>query len=208
MESSLTLKSAIALFGAMVALAIIPSISVLAVVARSAALGFSHGLATAMGIVVGDFIFIILAIYSLSAVAENMGDLFLLVKCGGGIYLIWSGIELIRHRSKTIEVTTVETKSQLSSFFSGLSITLGDQKAVFFYLSFFPAFLNLDRVSLLDVVIVMAIATVAVGGIKVGYAYLGDRATFLGQSPKIRRAINLSAGILLVVTGVFLITKR
>jgi threonine/homoserine/homoserine lactone efflux protein len=145
MESSLTLRSIIALFIAMVTLAMIPSLSVLTVVARSAALGFGHGLATALGIVVGDFVFIILAIYSLSAVAENMNILFLLVKYGGGIYLIWSGIKLIRDRSTTIEVTQVETTSRLSSFFSGLSITLGDQKAIFFYLSFFSAFLDLKK---------------------------------------------------------------
>jgi threonine/homoserine/homoserine lactone efflux protein len=157
---------------------------------------------------VGDFIFIILAIYSLSAVAENIGGLLLLVKYGGGIYLIWSGIKLIRDRSTRIEVTKVETTSRLSSFFSGLSITLGDQKAIFFYLSFFPAFLDLENVSLLDAIIVMAIAAVAVGGVKVGYACLGDRAKFLRQSSGMRRGINLTAGSVLVVSGIFLITKR
>ena len=48
----------------------------------------------------------------------------------------------------------------------------------------------------------MAIATVAVG-VKVGYAYLANRATFLGQSSSTRRVINLTAGSLLVVTGIF-----
>ena len=207
MESSLTLKSIIALFVAMVTLAMIPSLSVLAVVARSAALGFGHGLATALGIVVGDFVFIILAIYSLSAVAENMNILFLLVKYGGGIYLIWSGIKLIRDRPTTMEVTQVKTTSRLSSFFSGLSITLGDGKAIFFYLSFFPAFLDLQNVSILDTVIVIAIAALAVGGVKAGYAYLAARAKFLKHSSK-RRGINLTAGSLLIVTGIFLITKK
>ena len=208
MQTSLTLESTLALFGAMVALAMLPSLSVLAVVARSAALGFSHGLATAMGIVVGDFIFIVLAIYSLSAVAENMSGLFKLVQYGGGIYLIWSGIKLIRDRSKSMEVVRVETTSRLSSFASGLSITLSDQKAIFFYLSFFPAFLNLNQVSIFDVIIVMAISTVAVGGVKIGYAYLADRARFLGQSHSMRRVINLTTGSLLMVTGIFLLTKR
>ena len=54
----------------------------------------------------------------------------------------------------------------------------------------------------------MAIATVAVGGAKVGYAYLADRARFLGQSHSMRRVINLTTGSLLMVTGIFLLTKR
>ena len=207
MESSLTPKSIIALFGAMAVLAMIPSLSVLTVVARSAALGFSHGLATALGIVVGDFIFIILAIYSLAAVAENMGGLFLLVKYGGGVYLIWSGIKLIRDRSKNLEVAVV-TSSQLSSFVSGLTITLSDQKAILFYLSFFPAFLDLDRISTIDIIIVIAIAAVTVGGIKIGYAYLADRAKFLRQSFGKNQIINLTAGSVLVVSGITLIIKN
>jgi threonine/homoserine/homoserine lactone efflux protein len=63
MESSLTVSSIAALFAAMIVLASIPSVSVMAVSARSATSGFIHGAFTALGIVVGDIIFIILAIY-------------------------------------------------------------------------------------------------------------------------------------------------
>ena len=54
-------------------LAIIPSVSVLAVTARSAAFGFTHGVLTALGIVVADILFILVAVYGLALVAELMG---------------------------------------------------------------------------------------------------------------------------------------
>ena len=66
METSLTHGSITALFGTMIVLAFIPSASVLVVSAKSAACGFTHGVFTTIGIVVGDIIFIILAIYGLS----------------------------------------------------------------------------------------------------------------------------------------------
>jgi threonine/homoserine/homoserine lactone efflux protein len=50
----MTFSSIVALFGAMFILAIIPSVSVLAVSARSAASGLIHGVFTTIGIVVGD----------------------------------------------------------------------------------------------------------------------------------------------------------
>ena len=60
----------------MVVLAVIPSVSVLAVSARAAAFGFSHGLFTALGIVAGDIIFILVAVYGLVFIAEAMGEQF------------------------------------------------------------------------------------------------------------------------------------
>ena len=190
----------------MVALAIVPSLSVLVVITRSTTLGFTHGLATVIGIVIGDFIFIILAIYGLSAIAENMAGLFVVVKYLGGVYLIWLGIKLIKSKAKLNQIEITES-SWFSSFLSGLSLTLGDQKAIFFYMSFFPAFLDLSNVSALDTIIILAIAAIAVGGVKVGYAYMADRVN-LARSFETKKGINLAAGSAMVGTGIFLIAKN
>ena len=90
----MTLGSIATLFGAMVILAFVPSVSVLAVTTRSAASGFIHGVFTTAGIVVGDVFFIILAIFGLLVLAEAMGSLFVLINYLGGAYLIWLGIVL------------------------------------------------------------------------------------------------------------------
>ena len=195
-----------ALLGAMLVLAMIPSLSVFAVVARSAAWGFSHGLATAMGIVTGDLAFIIVAIFSLSSVAENTTGLIIFIKYAGGIYLVWSGIRLISFSAKTSTITPVTKSSWLSSFWSGLSLTLGDQKAILFYLSFFPAFLDLNDVSFWDVTIVMTIAIVTVGGVKVAYAYFASRAII--WRPQTIETIYPIAGMVLIVTGIVLICQN
>jgi len=49
-------------------------------------------------------------------------------------------------------------------------ITLGDQKAILFYLGFFPAFLDLVAMSALDTAVILLVTTVAVGGVKLAYA--------------------------------------
>lgn len=74
MESGLTPANLAALAGVLVVGASVPSLSVLTVSARSAALGFSHGALTSAGIVVGDMIFILIAIYGLSVLASLLGD--------------------------------------------------------------------------------------------------------------------------------------
>ena len=229
----MTFSNISALFGSMFVLAIIPSPSVCAVVARSISSGFIYGLIMVMGIIIGDFIFIILAIYGLSAIAETIDSVFILVKYLGSTYLIWLGINLllpkrqirqidspirntpqdisnfslILTKSNSIGVEKIQKTSWLSTFLSGLFITLGDQKAIFFYLSFFPAFLDLKSVSILDTIIVMAIATITIGGAKLSYAYMADRARSFLTSSKIKKRINAIAGSVMISTGVFLIVK-
>ena len=202
----MTFSSIIALFTAMVVLASIPSISVLAVSTRSATFGFIHGVFTTIGIVLGDIIFIIIAIWGLSFLAETMGSLFVLIKYLGGAYLILLGIGLCRSKSNDVETEEVAKSSLMSSFMTGLFITLGDQKATLFYLGFFPAFLDISQISYLDTIIIIAITTVAVGGVKLGYAFMADRARLLISS-KITKGINIVAGCVMIVVGVFLVTK-
>ena len=202
----MTFSSIIALFTAMVILAAIPSVSVLAVSTRSATSGFIHGVFTTVGIVVGDIIFIIIAIWGLSLLAETMGSLFVLIKYLGGAYLILLGIRLCRSKSKDAEMGEVVKSSLMSSFLTGLFITLGDQKATLFYLGFFPAFLDITKISYFDTGIIIAITILAVGSVKLGYAFMAHRAR-LFMSSKIRKRINVAAGCVMIAVGVFLVAK-
>ncbi|WP_228061396.1 LysE family translocator [[Phormidium] sp. LEGE 05292] len=202
----MTISSIVALFGGMVVLAAIPSVSVVAVSTRSATSGFIHGVFTTLGIVLGDIIFIIIAILGLSFLAETMGSLFVLIKYLGGVYLILLGIALFKSKAKNMKTEEVVKSSLLSSFLTGLFITLGDQKATLFYLGFFPAFVDLSQVSWFDTGIIIAIAILAVGGVKLGYAFMANRARLLISS-KITKGLNIAAGCVMIAVGVFLITK-
>jgi threonine/homoserine/homoserine lactone efflux protein len=206
MQTSLTLTQIAAIFTIMIVGAAVPSVSVLAVAARSAASGFIHGLFTTIGIMVGDILFIVLAIFGLAILAETMGDLFILVKYLGGAYLIWLGISLWRSKSKVETIQGKTESSLLSSFLTGLFITLGDQKAILFYFGFFPAFLDLSRISYLDTGIIIALAIVAIAVAKLSYAYIAVKARLLISS-KAHQKINITAGSILIAVGVFVMVK-
>lgn len=207
MEASLTLASVVALLGTLIVLAIIPSVSVLAVSARAAAFGFTHGLFTAVGIVVGDIIFILIAVYGLVFIASLMGEQFVLVQMLGGIYLVWLGISLWRSEAKARRSSEPRQSTWTSSFLTGLLITLGDQKAILFYLGFFPAFIELERMTPTDTLIIIAIATLGVGGAKLVYAYLADRASLIFKNTRAIRGINIFAACVMIGVGVALLLK-
>ena len=203
----MTFGSSAALFGTLIVLASVPSVSVLTVSARSAAYGFTHGIFTTLGILVGDIVYILLAIYGLSVLASALDGLFVLIKYCGGAYLIWLGIRLWKAQPRDVEVERREGASALSSFLAGLFITLADQKAVLFYLVFFPAFVDLSTLTLWDTSLIIAIATLALGGAKLSYAFLAARAESLFKNPRGRKGINIAAGIMMIAVGVFLVVK-
>jgi threonine/homoserine/homoserine lactone efflux protein len=196
-----------ALLGALIVLAVIPSVSVLAVSARAAAFGFTHGMFTALGIVIADIIFILIAVYGLALVAELMGEQFRWIKYLGGIYLVWLGLSLWRTDAKTRNSDTVTQSSLGSSFLTGFLITLGDQKAILFYLGFFPAFIDLSQMTPADTLIIIFIAVIGVGGAKLVYAYLADRASLLFKNSRAIRGINWLAGSVMIAVGVALLLK-
>jgi threonine/homoserine/homoserine lactone efflux protein len=193
-----------ALFGTMLVLAAIPSSSVLIVVSRSAASGFIHGACVALGIVCGDIFFILIAILGLSLLAESMGELFVLVRYIGGTYLLWMGVSLWRSGNGITKADELVETSMLSSFMSGLLFTLADQKAILFYLGLLPAFVNLSSLTMIDTTAIILIALVAVGGVKIVYAYMAKRAVSL-FSTRMRAGLNIMAGGLMVAIGLYVL---
>jgi threonine/homoserine/homoserine lactone efflux protein len=143
----------------------------------------------------------------LSLLAELMGSLFVLIKYLGGAYLIFLGLSLYRSKPKDLGYEIVAKSSLLSSFLTGLLITLADQKATLFYLGFFPAFVEVSKLSSVDIGLILVITTVAVGGVKLMYAVMADRARFLLKS-RFSQRINQIAGIVMIAVGVFLILRQ
>ncbi|MDR4482562.1 MAG: LysE family transporter [Nitrospirales bacterium] len=98
-----------------------------------------------------------------------MGALFVVLKCMGGAYLIWLGYALFTSQSESVFLLFHESglKGSLAvSFLSGLLLTLGDVKAIVFYGSLFPVFLDVTAVKLSDFLIIILITVATVGGVK------------------------------------------
>lgn len=205
---TMSLTEAVVLFVVMASLAIVPSASVALVVVRSSTTGFLSGSAVAAGIVVGDLVFVFLAILGMAALAEVMGSLFLVIRYLAGAYLIWFGITLLRSKPSPYEDVSGRSASTLSaSFLSGLILTLGDVKAILFYASLFPAFVDLATIKASDVAIIVVMTMVAVGGVKVGYAYFARNVVSFARRLRAERAVKVTAGGFMVGAGAYLIAR-
>lgn len=204
----MTLTTSFSLFIAMLILAIIPGPGIFAVVARAISSGFKQGLVTVAGIVCGDYIFILLSLYGLSALAQPMGDLFLVVKYAGAAYLCWLGWQMLKAKPLEADIQIVSPLSMMGNFMTGLLTTLSNPKTILFYVSFFPAFIDMQTVSLIDVGIIMLITTIAVGGVMAAYAYTASKARQLFNNNRATRALNVTAGGIMLGSGTLLAIKN
>ena len=199
---------AIFLFAVMAALAATPSTSVALVITRSATLGLANGIAVATGIVIGDLIFVLLALLGLSVVSETLGDLFSDIKYLGGAYLIGMGITLLRVGDKTnVTAGQRELGTLLTSLLAGLFLTLGDIKAIVFYISLFPVFTDSGSLGPSDTGIIVFVTIAAVGGIKTAYAIAARRLAVLPRSLAHEKGIRTIAGYFMIGAGSVMIAR-
>ncbi len=203
---TMTPSSIAALCATMFVISAVPGPSDLAVVARSLASGFRHGVIFTLGIVIADAVFILLAALGLTALADNAAEWFNFVKYGGAGFLIYMGVECFRAHVTSSDLASKSTSSP-SSFVSGFLITLGDPKAILFYFGLLPAFVDLRNATVIDYAVILIAATLVIGIVKLGYAWLGSRATVFFNNTTARRRLNIVAGILLICTGMFIVVK-
>lgn len=209
----MTLVDSIALFALMGVLAALPSSSVLLVVTQSTAFGTRNGVAGAMGVVAGDLVLMTIAILGMTALAQQMGTFFVVIKYLAAAYLVWFGVGLIRSarrrpRSAAPSASFGAWTARVPvSFLSGLLLTLGDIKAIVFYASLLPAFVDLGNLSAWDVAAVAMITIIAVGGVKTAYALAAGRALRLTRGLAHARALKTVSGGVLVGVGAFIATR-
>lgn len=206
----MTVDELLSLGAALVLLAALPSSSVALVVTRAATRGVSNGVAVGMGIVLGDLVFVLLALLGLSAAAEVLGGFFAIVKVAGAIWLIGYGWSLLRKRDAVASPppTLNAGSGWLTSFMAGFFLTLGDIKAILFYASFFPLFVDPASLTISGIAVVMLLTFICVGGVKTVYALLAVRIanTFTGHS--VRNGARTLAGTVMMGAGTWLIIKN
>ena len=204
----MTFYSAVGFAVAMLILAASPGPGVFATTARALASGFRPALAVMWGIVLGDVMFLLFAVFGLSMVARVLGNLFFIVKACGGAYLIWLGIKIWRQRPESaLSHQNPAVRSRWGNFASGLIITLSNPKVILFYCGFLPTFLDLSTLTFFDLALVVAIIAVVLGGVLTSYAYLASRARKMFTHERAVRGLNRAAGGVMVAAGVAIATR-
>jgi threonine/homoserine/homoserine lactone efflux protein len=124
---------------AFVLLLFLPGPGNLALISSASKGGLAGGLASVLGLLLGDQILLWLTVAGVAAMLQTLPVLFMAVQWLGAAYLAWLGYKMIT--AKPGEGPGIEITSG-RYFRDTMFITLLNPKAIMFYLAFFPQFID------------------------------------------------------------------
>lgn len=195
----------VGLFISMLIIAVIPGPAVFAITTTSMNGGFRRGLNMTIGLLLADFVFILLAVSGLGILAASIGPAFVVIKYASAAYLIWMGINLLLSSNRN-NYSNQSVKAS-SDVFAGFVLTISNPKAIVFYVGLFPAFINFYTVNVVDVFMIMVCAFFAFGSVNLGYAYLASKINNLASKPGAHGIIKKTSGSILALTGVIVAVR-
>ena len=189
--------------GALAILFLTPGPVWVALIARALSGGFHAAWPLALGVLVGDAFWPILAIFGVSYLVSIYADFLIILRYIGAAMFIVMGILLIRSAGNVIAKDSRLTKAGAwAGFTAGLLVILGNPKAILFYMGVLPGFFDIASVNNWDIA---AIAALSMAVPLIGNLMLAgflDRARALMSSPTALRRLNTGSGIALIGVGV------
>ena len=177
----------------------------MALAARTLSGGFGSAWPLALGVVIGDILWPIIAILGLSWVAMQYDGLLDLLKYVATLIFFVLGFSLISNPDRAVNSDNRLTRpGQLAGFIAGVAIILSNPKAILFYIGVLPGFFDLSRVTLLDIVAICTISAVLPFLGNLTLSIMVDRVRYLLSSPATLRKVNTISGILLILVGVII----
>jgi threonine/homoserine/homoserine lactone efflux protein len=182
-----------------------PGPGVIAIVARALGSGFRSVIPGAAGILAGDIILMTLSAFGLALVAQAMGQLFLIVKIGGALYLLYLGYKY--WTAEVPETGKIVPQSAGRGFLAYLGLTLGNPKAIAFFVALLPVAVNPRELGLAGYLQLCAATFVLIPAITLGYAALAAQLSRFVASRKARKRINKGAGAVMAGAGALIMVN-
>jgi threonine/homoserine/homoserine lactone efflux protein len=185
-----------------------PGPGIAAILARVLGRG-RDGLASFIaGYVVGDLIWFTLAATGMAMLAKTAHLLFLGIRYAGAVYLLYLAYRLWTSPAQPVndgDVPPQESRARL--FLSSLTLTLGNPKAIIFYLALLPTVIDLTNMTVMAFLEVAGAICVILSAVLTTYSIAAFRARRLFKSRRAVRWLNRSTGTVMAGAAVAVATR-
>jgi threonine/homoserine/homoserine lactone efflux protein len=187
------------------ALIIVPGPNVLFVVSRSLQQGRAAGLAAVAGGQLGEVVQVTAVAFGVGAVVEASATLFTIIKLAGAAYLVYLGVQAIRHRRALAEALgqPADGRPVRRMLADGFVVGATNPKAIVFFVAVLPQFA--DRATG-----PVPLQMLLLGGVFIGIALISDSIWalvagtvrgWLARSPRRLAAIGGTGGLAMIGIG-------
>ena len=183
-----------------------PGPSVLFVIARAIAWGRRTAIFTVAGNVSGSFVLSVFVALGLGPILQRSDLAYATVQWGGGLYLMYLGLDAIRHRE--IHAADMTNQGDIApsikrSIRDGFWVGALNPKAIVFYAAVLPQFIDRDRGSITAQLIVLGAIFSILGFISDGSWGLlaGTAREWLATDPNRLVKLRATGGSIMMILG-------
>ena len=101
---------------------LVPGPGVAALVARALGGGFRSAFPMVLGILAGDLIYLVFALFGLAAIAHWFGPVFVIVRWGGALYLLYVAWQFWTAKPGSEQIGAKRETSRWKTFLAGFEI--------------------------------------------------------------------------------------
>ncbi|MCM3781285.1 LysE family translocator [Microbacterium hydrocarbonoxydans] len=188
---------------------VIPGPTVLFTIGRVMALGRIGGFLSILGTALGSILLVVAVALGVGTVIAQSIVLFTIVKVIGAGYLVFLGIQAIRHRNDAAAIATgpQPRRSGLRLLAEGFVVGVTNPKSIAFFLAILPQFVDLHGGSVPMQLLVLGVIVVAIGvACDAIWVVLASAARqWFGRSPRRIEAMGATGGALMIGLGAFLL---
>lgn len=187
---------------AILAFQLFPGAGTITILNATARGGVVVGLATVVGTLTGDFIYMLAAALGLATVLGAQPDVLATAQWIGVGYLCWVGWKIFRSPTGSQPDTVSLNRSARSYFGLGLAVSLTNPKVIVFFMAFFPLFLSTESNPAVLFTLMLHVTAMSLL-FQMGLVFIGNAlARYLSNCKYARVFANRIAGAALIGFGV------
>jgi len=187
------------------ALIVVPGPSVLFVISRSLMLGRAAGLGTAAGGQLGEYAQVVAVAFGVGALVERSAAVFTAIKLAGAGYLIWLGVQAVRHRrSLSTSLTAAAGRASIGRILrDGFTVGVTNPKSIVFFAAVLPQFADRAAGHIAVQMLLLGAIFIAVAALSDGAwaVAAGTARIWLTRSPRRLELIGGAGGLMMIGIG-------
>lgn len=190
------------------AVIVMPGPSVLFAISRAIAAGRRSALLTVLGNASGVFVQIVFIAFGLGVIVTGSDLAYFVLKTAGAAYLVWLGVDAIRHRhdaARAIEVAAPPPTAR--PWRDGFVVGLTNPKTVVFLAALLPQYVDLEAGLVAAQMLMLGALFCLIAIVSDGaWAVLAARARlWLARDPRRLVWTSVAGGLLMVALGLLLL---
>lgn len=192
---------------ASVAVILLPGPGQIAVLAATLSGGWTSGLKAVAGLVTGDLCIMALTALGVATVFRTCPGVVRIVHWAGGLCICWIGLCVLLSRLDAL-IPAENARSNQNWYLRTVGITLLNPKAILFFVSFFPLFMDPSKGVLRSFAQMGALFSLLSGGYLVLFSWMGHRLSrWLSSSPRAAVWVPRALGGIILFFGCWMLLK-